>query len=103
MRRYTAMEATKKIQTKARIARVFTPSAPIDKSSLFAGRSKEIMKLINASLQRGQHAVLFGERGVGKTSLANVLKDFLKPLGSALLTSTNCESRSTFKSIWSSV
>jgi Cdc6-like AAA superfamily ATPase len=97
------MEATKKIQTKARIARVFTPSAPIDKSSLFAGRSKEIMKLINASLQRGQHAVLFGERGVGKTSLANVLKDFLKPLGSALLTSTNCESRSTFKSIWSSV
>jgi len=51
---------------------LFTPSTPIDENDLFAGRATEIRKLMEATLERGKHAILFGERGVGKTSLAKV-------------------------------
>lgn len=51
---------------------LFTPSAPIDESDLFAGRQAQIRRLIEVVLERGKHAVLYGERGVGKTSLAKV-------------------------------
>jgi Cdc6-like AAA superfamily ATPase len=97
------MTHIEKIRKQSQIARIFTPSAPIDNSALFAGRTAQLTKLINAASQRGQHAVLFGERGVGKTSLANVLKDFLKPFGTWLIVSTNCESNSNFKTIWTNL
>src|SRR5688500_18005312 len=90
-----------KMARKFELARAFTPSAPIDRSSLFAGRHTQVTKLINAVNQRGQHAVLFGERGVGKTSLANVLKDFLAQFGASFnVASTNCDAESTFASIF---
>jgi MoxR-like ATPase len=57
----------------ARVGRVFSPGAPVDKYALFAGRREQVADVINAVNQRSQHVVLFGERGVGKTSLANVL------------------------------
>lgn len=94
---------------KLKIAAAFTPSAPIDKSTLFAGRSSQVTRLMNAVAQKGQHAILFGERGVGKTSLANVLQDFLKQFSSPssnigfLIGSTNCEGSSTFQSIWTAL
>jgi predicted AAA+ superfamily ATPase len=56
-----------------RSGEVFTPSATIDNQALFAGRVNQLNRIIGAVSQRGQHAILFGERGVGKTSLANVL------------------------------
>lgn len=49
---------------------LFSPAAPINEAELFAGRSKQIMRLVEAVSERGRHAVLYGERGVGKTSLA---------------------------------
>lgn len=95
------MDAREKLRRKFEISRTFTPSAPIDSASLFAGRVSQVTKLINAVNQRGQHAVLFGERGVGKTSLANVLKDLLAQNNiQIVVASTNCESGSTFHSVW---
>jgi len=52
---------------------VFTPAAPIDAESLFAGRNTQIRQVVDAVIQKGQHAIIFGERGVGKTSLANII------------------------------
>ena len=49
----------------------FSPGAPIDDLNLLAGRAKQIDQMLDAVLQRGQHAILYGERGVGKSSLAN--------------------------------
>lgn len=54
------------------LGEVFTPSAPIDDQELFAGRNHELFSVIEAMQSAGQHAVIFGERGVGKTSLARV-------------------------------
>lgn len=61
----------------ARVNSAFTPNTPIDSRSLFAGRKKQVEKLISTIFQKGSHAALFGERGVGKSSLARTIFDFL--------------------------
>ncbi len=103
------MNAMERILLNQKVAAAFTPSAPIDNSALFAGRTTQITKLLNAITQKGQHAILYGERGVGKTSLANVMKDILKAFvktanaESYWIGSTNCEGASTFESIWTAL
>jgi len=84
-------------------AQIFTPTAPIDERSLFKGRHNQIKQVIRAISQKGQHAILFGERGVGKTSLANVISSFLQgphQPGNILSPRVNCDSLDTFESIW---
>lgn len=49
---------------------VFTPGSPVNERDLFSGRIEQIQSVLDAVTQRGYHAVLYGERGVGKTSLA---------------------------------
>jgi Cdc6-like AAA superfamily ATPase len=53
---------------------LFSPSAPVDEAALFAGRQTQIRKLVETVLEKGKHAVLYGERGVGKTSLVKVFR-----------------------------
>jgi ABC-type uncharacterized transport system fused permease/ATPase subunit len=53
-------------------SQLFSPSAPINEHELFAGRGSEIRKVLEAVTERGKHVVLFGERGVGKTSLSQI-------------------------------
>jgi len=52
---------------------LFTPSTPISAADLFSGRKKEINQLFEAIAERGRHAIVYGERGVGKTSLSQVV------------------------------
>jgi hypothetical protein len=51
---------------------LFTPGAPIDELTLFSGRPTQIQRLRDTLLSKGRHAVVFGERGVGKTSLVKI-------------------------------
>ena len=97
------MNDEQKMDLNWKIARVFTPSAPIDDKTLFAGRTKQIQAVLNAISQRGQHAALFGERGVGKTSLANVIRDFMVTTDDFGIVTTNCDTTTNFKSIWNNV
>jgi Holliday junction resolvasome RuvABC ATP-dependent DNA helicase subunit len=56
---------------------------------------------MEAISQKGSHAVLYGERGVGKTSLSNVLADFLSDLQQApLILRGNCDASDTYSSLW---
>jgi nucleoside-triphosphatase THEP1 len=91
-----------KMQLLVGVSQSFSPSAPIDKSALFAGRSPQISSVTSAVFQRGQHAIIFGERGVGKTSLANVLFDFLSRAGLHGMESgtINCDPTMNFSSLW---
>ncbi|HEX6349155.1 MAG TPA: ATP-binding protein [Candidatus Dormibacteraeota bacterium] len=85
---------------------VFTPTSPIDEPSLFAGRLTEVRQIVDVINQKGQHAVLYGERGVGKTSLANVLSSFLSDhrIGRRVLAPrVNCDSRDDFETVWRKV
>lgn len=83
------------------LSKSFSPSAPIDQQALFAGRLTQLVTVMNAINQKGQHAILFGERGVGKTSLARVLSRGLvvndQPM---LVASLNCDSGMTFSDLW---
>lgn len=83
------------------LARSFSPSAPIDQQALFSGRMSQLTDVLNAITQKGQHVILFGERGVGKTSLARVLSSGLSVDGRPLTTaSVNCDATMTFSSLW---
>lgn len=77
----------------------FSPTAPISKRDLFAGRTKQMISLVDGVDEPGQHLVLFGERGVGKTSLATVSGEILAA-GGALSVRVNCQSNDTFSDVW---
>jgi len=57
---------------------IFTPSAPVAIAELFAGRQKQMAQIVDAVGERGRHAIVYGERGVGKSSLAQIIP-FLLP------------------------
>ena len=94
-------EGTATIERDLRLGEVFTPSAPIDRLNLFAGRVAQRRAVSDAILQRGRHAVLFGERGVGKTSLASVLRQYLEAAGQAVIAPrVNCDDGDDYSAIW---
>ena len=94
-----------KIQRIARVGQAFTPSAPISQLDMLAGRRDQILGVATAAQQRGRHAAIFGERGVGKTSLANVLHEFFAAddLPSFQAVIVNCGTDDSFTTLWSRV
>ncbi len=76
---------------------VFTPMAPIKKEEFFRGRISQLEKICTAINEEGQHAILFGERGVGKTSLANIMTDSITNLYPVKIT---CNRTDNFKTLW---
>jgi energy-coupling factor transporter ATP-binding protein EcfA2 len=50
----------------------FRPHYPIEDPSSFFGRQDELRRVREGIVQPGQQIVIYGERGAGKTSLANV-------------------------------
>ena len=79
------------------LSKVFSPTAPIEQRDLFFGRIEQLSKVGMAIDERGQHVVLYGERGVGKTSLSNLMLIIYKDLLSAKVT---CNRNENFKSLW---
>lgn len=86
----------------ARVAEAFSPGAPIDRVQLFAGRLEQVLDVVTAIRQRGQHVIIYGERGVGKTSLANILEEVLGGGrdGHPLVARVNCGTNDSFASLW---
>ncbi|MGH9195994.1 MAG: AAA family ATPase, partial [Acidimicrobiia bacterium] len=86
----------------AAVTLAFTPAAPVDDFSLFADRPNQAMVCLDALFQRGLHVALYGERGVGKTSLANVLPQIVRQadLNSVRV---DCGTTADYRSIWRSV
>jgi Cdc6-like AAA superfamily ATPase len=64
-------------QVSIQAGQVFQPRTPISTRELFAGRWKQLTEVADAVGQVGLHVVVYGERGVGKTSLANVIRPVL--------------------------
>jgi hypothetical protein len=79
--------------------KVFTPTSPINAQDLFAGRDEQLRQIVDVINQAGQHAILYGERGVGKTSLANVFSTYLGA-SQILAPRINCDATDTFSSVW---
>lgn len=87
------------------INEVFTPQSPIEDINIFAGRSDQINLIIDSINRRGSHVVLYGERGVGKTSLSNIIPAILKLKAGnnykANILKVTCDRSDDFKKIWS--
>ena len=82
------------------LGEVFRPSAPVDDQQLFAGRNHELFSVVEAMQSAGQHAVIFGERGVGKTSLARIA---MLVTSGHVAVRVNCDGGDTYVSIWDKV
>jgi hypothetical protein len=82
-----------------RVAEAFRPAAPIDRRDLFAGRSQQIADLFSIVSQPGQHAIVYGERGVGKTSLGLVAVELLRA-SNVLSAWATCDASDDFSSVW---
>lgn len=78
---------------------VFTPHRPINSTELFFGRQDLVRRLVEQMNTPGQHAILYGERGVGKTSLAIVASQVLRELVGGQLHIKKCDSSDSFPTI----
>lgn len=98
------MDQQEYIRRHGLVSKAFRPAAPVDDASLFAGRTAQMVRLLDAVQQPGQHAAVYGGRGVGKTSLAKVMVKILaaqtEPVVSLHYT---CSATDTFQSVWQSV
>lgn len=89
---------------KFHAGQLFTPSSPLTVAELFAGRSAQIDLLAEVVAERGRHAILYGEPGVGKTSTAMILQHFI-PVGPQTVHFYRhpVVSSDTYSSIWKEV
>lgn len=76
---------------------VFSPISPIKQKNFFYGRINQLDRIADAINEEGQHAILYGERGVGKTSLANIMATSYTYLFPVKIT---CDRQDSFKSLW---
>jgi hypothetical protein len=82
--------------------KVFLPFTPIKLAELFRGRKSEIQRVTDSLNTPGRHVVLFGDRGVGKTSLAN-LTSFFANWDDGNIFEHSCTASDSFKTIFDSV
>ncbi len=96
------MDEAQKRFLRIKVGMGFKPGKPVDRLSLFSGRQEQINTVVDVVIQSGRHVVLFGEPGVGKTSLAIVIAEILSDAGVQLLSSgtINCDRTDDFDSLW---
>ncbi len=58
---------------RAKLRHAFTPSQPVADRRMFAGREEVLKTIIGSIEDQRLHVVLYGERGIGKTSLLHML------------------------------
>lgn len=82
----------------------FSPGSPIRALTELSGRTEQRQRLSDIMLRAGEHAIVYGERGVGKTSLARtfhaVLNSETRKVQECAI---NCVEADTFTSLWRKV
>lgn len=92
------MEQLYDIEAKsAQLEQAFSPSSPIQAEDFFFGRIDQINEVVDSINERGQHVIVYGERGVGKTSFANIIGSKLRGVFPVKVT---CNRSDSFKGIW---
>jgi energy-coupling factor transporter ATP-binding protein EcfA2 len=81
------------------IREIFTPHQPISDVELLLGRQREVQKIVQTLNTPGQHVLLYGERGVGKSSLANIVTSVLQHLIDREIFVKRCDRADTFESM----
>lgn len=99
------MDEVSKTQRLILVGEAFRPAAPVDDLELFAGREKQRGEVISAVTQIGYHVGLYGERGVGKTSLARVMAAIFNQPGIRQFQAAmvSCHTDDTYESLWRNI
>ena len=87
----------------SRLFKAFTPTSPISLPDLLSGRENTLLRLQFDVLTPSQHVLLYGDRGVGKTSIARVLAVAVQEADIESGTRSivvSCDTEDTFGSIW---
>lgn len=83
-------------------AQAFTPSQPVSSVEQFAGRSALLDRVIRAIEDQQLHVVVYGDRGIGKTSLMRVVAELAKG-ARYIVHYTSCGEQSEFSETFRSV
>lgn len=83
------------ILQRRRLGRAFPLSQPISDLRQFAGRRDLLENVIRAIEDRRLHVVLYGDRGIGKTSLLHIVT-LLAQQARYIVRYTSCSASSTF-------
>jgi len=86
----------------SKLKNVLKPAKPIDSIELLFGREKEIEDIEYALPADGRHCFIYGERGIGKSSLAHVVASQLQSSDKRHLRA-ECHKGSTFTSVINSL
>lgn len=88
---------------KSDIYGAFSPGAPIKLQEDLSGREEQAARLRNIILGAGEHALIYGERGVGKTSISNTFyASISSPTRRVRAIHVNCGT-SDYPTIWRKV
>lgn len=88
-----------RIITASGVREIFTPFSPIKDAECLSGREEEISSIYSSLNTPGQHALIYGERGIGKSSLANVIAQMVKDSLDYRIFFKRCSSQDNFLSI----
>jgi Cdc6-like AAA superfamily ATPase len=91
-----AIRDVDKTRFELALRKTLSPTTPIRSPQLLRGRDKLLEDIRRAFVQPGRHVFIHGDRGVGKTSLAQTAALQQKPSGPILL---GCDNASTFYQI----
>ena len=96
------MSDQKRVERLVNLTSTFTPGAPVRRLDAFSGRWDLITSVFSVINQQGQHAALFGDRGVGKTSLANILGESFASKTAPAIRSVRfgCSTDDDFELMW---
>jgi energy-coupling factor transporter ATP-binding protein EcfA2 len=94
------MTESQKQALLTKCGKVFRPTAALDSRDLFSGRTDQIVRASDAIHTVGQHVVIFGQRGVGKSSLANILRILFDGERDKLTAKINCHKDESFSKLW---
>lgn len=89
------------IITKSGVRKIFTPHTPVNEVKHFFGRESEAARFVSVINSPGQHILVYGDRGVGKTSLAKTACKLLlhEILKGGIFVEKRCDSQDNFSSI----
>lgn len=87
---------------RVKLRSAFTPSQPITDRRMFAGRVDVLTTLIRSIEDQRVHVIMYGERGIGKTSLVHVLAQAAQE-ARYIVVYVSCGAGSTFDEIFRAV
>jgi len=86
-------------EKEALLGEIYIPSYPIQLKQFFSGRGPQLVKAMSIINMKGLQGIIYGDRGVGKTSFSNILK-IIYQSDSCQVVKVSCNLQDTFPYLW---